>query len=220
MIGLHQRAMAKRSRSASMTAPTKLRPTPASPTSTPNPARPTNWVKISPKTDTETPHTATAVPRPKCTPLPGTRSVLMSVCLPTDPGSDRPRGQAHPRFRILSLRRRRRLWLSGVRTASPEHRRKDRERVQPREGQVRRLEALGEQDPVGLRDPDPSGPDDLGHERVRDREGRDQDRQVQADRISDVEERRSKAGRDPAALRGHGSHDRADDWRSEESEAG
>src|SRR5881227_117301 len=61
MIGLHQRAMAKRSRSASMTAPTKLRPTPASPTSTPNPARPTNWVKISPKTDTETPHTATAV---------------------------------------------------------------------------------------------------------------------------------------------------------------
>src|SRR5436853_1347413 len=177
MIGLYQRAMAKRSRSASMTAPTKLRPTPASPTSTPNPARPTNWVKISPKTDTETPHTATAVPRPKCTPLPGTRSVLMSVCLPTDPGSDRPRGQAHPRFRILSLRRRRRLWLSGVRTASPEHRRKDRERVQPREGRYVVLRPWADKIRAASGVPVPSGPVDwvpgrygIGKGRVRDRQ--------------------------------------------------
>src|SRR5438552_1985444 len=116
--------------------------------------------------------------------------------------------------------RHRRLDLA-IGPAAPEERGQDREGVDARQPEVGRLDALGEEDALGIGNPGRGpGGDNLRDERVRHREGRDEDREVQADRVSDVEEGRAEPGRNPAPLWGDGPHDRADVGRCEEPEAG
>src|SRR5437667_379317 len=116
---------------------------------------------------------------------------------------------------------RHRRWDLAIGPAAPEERGQDREGVDARQPEVCRLDALGEEDALGIgnagRGP---GGDNLRDERVRHREGRDEDREVQADRVSDVEEGRAEPRRNAAPLWGDGPHDRADVGRGEEPEAG
>src|SRR3989442_3000607 len=108
----------------------------------------------------------------------------------------------------------------SARSPSPEQRRQDRERVDACEPQVRRLDPLREEHPVRIRDRGGvPGRDDLRDEDVRHAEGRDENREVQANRVSDVEEGRSEPRCDPASLGRDGPHDRADVRPCEEREA-
>src|SRR6267143_517012 len=109
--------------------------------------------------------------------------------------------------------------LLGICPPPSQHRWKDREGVQPREPEIGRLEPLSEQGPFGRRDAAPSGRNDLRHKGVRNREGRDQDREVQANRVADVEEGRPEPRGDPPPHGRHGTHDRADVRRREETES-
>src|SRR6059058_3620865 len=113
--------------------------------------------------------------------------IAISECAPRPTKRLLPRGPF--RNRNLWVDRRNRRRSNAVRPPPPQEGWQDREGVNPRQPEVGRLDPFREEHPLRIRNPGGvPGSNDLRDQRVWHGERRNEDRKVQTDGITDVEE--------------------------------